>query len=111
MFVTVAGAPGVGLNVEVRNPMRVGTTPAAPDDRRCRFGLIGLAERVTLAQGRFEHGRTPDGDFVVRAWLPWAGVTEAGDTRSRVVIVDDDALVRAGLAMILRRLSGDRDRR
>ena len=34
-------------------------------------GLIGLAERASLAGGRLEHGRTPDGDFRLRAWLPW----------------------------------------
>ena len=34
-------------------------------------GLIGLTERAELAGGRLEHGATPDGDFLVRAWLPW----------------------------------------
>ncbi len=34
-------------------------------------GLIGLAERATLAGGRLAHGRTPEGDFAVTAWLPW----------------------------------------
>ncbi|WP_226899863.1 sensor histidine kinase [Nonomuraea phyllanthi] len=34
-------------------------------------GLIGLTERAELAGGRLEHGTTEDGDFVVRAWLPW----------------------------------------
>jgi signal transduction histidine kinase len=35
------------------------------------FGLVGLAERAAASHGRFEHGLTPGGDFVVRAWLPW----------------------------------------
>jgi signal transduction histidine kinase len=68
--VTVTGRPGDGLTVEVRNPLRVGgattRTPGAG------FGLIGLAERANLARGRFEQGRTREGDFVVRMWLPWA---------------------------------------
>lgn len=68
--VIVTGRPGDGLTVEVRNPIRVGeattSTPGAG------FGLIGLAERATLAHGRFEQGRTREGDFVVRVWLPWA---------------------------------------
>jgi signal transduction histidine kinase len=68
--VMVAGRRGDGLTVEVRNPVRVGgtatTTPGAG------LGLIGLAERATLAHGRFEQGRTVAGDFVVRVWLPWA---------------------------------------
>lgn len=67
--VTVSGEPGGGLTVEVRNPLRVGadatTTPGAG------YGLIGLAERATLAHGRFEQGRTAEGDFLVRSWLPW----------------------------------------
>lgn len=33
-------------------------------------GLIGLAERVELAGGRFEHEAT-DGVFHLRAQLPW----------------------------------------
>jgi signal transduction histidine kinase len=68
--VTLTGHAGEGLTVEVRNPARVGspatTTPGAG------LGLVGLAERTTLAHGRFEQGRTREGDFVVRVWLPWA---------------------------------------
>ena len=33
-------------------------------------GLIGLAERVSLAGGTLEHGVDPDGAFVLRARLP-----------------------------------------
>jgi hypothetical protein len=33
-------------------------------------GLIGLAERVTLAGGRLEHGPDAIGDFVLRATIP-----------------------------------------
>ena len=33
-------------------------------------GLVGLAERVRLVGGRFEHGQ--DGaQFRLSAWLPW----------------------------------------
>ena len=34
------------------------------------LGLIGLVERAELIGGRLEH-EASDGDFVVRAWLPW----------------------------------------
>jgi signal transduction histidine kinase len=34
-------------------------------------GLVGLAERATLAGGRLTHGRTDTGDFALTAWLPW----------------------------------------
>ena len=71
VLVTVSGAPGVGLNVEVRNPVRVGTAPTGTPTPGSGLGLVGLTERVTLANGRIEHGHTPSGEFVVRAWLPW----------------------------------------
>jgi signal transduction histidine kinase len=68
--VLVSGAPGDGLVVEVRNPTwiaagRASTIPGAGT------GLIGMTERAVLAGGRLEHGYTPDGDFRLRAWLPW----------------------------------------
>lgn len=60
----VTGAAGNGLEVEVRNP--------APGLRRGEGqGLRGLQERAALVEGRLEHGRTPDGDFRLYAWLPW----------------------------------------
>jgi signal transduction histidine kinase len=63
------GSPGGELALEVRNPVRVGgarvPTPGAG------LGLIGLTERAELTGGRLEHELTDDGEFVVRAWLPW----------------------------------------
>jgi signal transduction histidine kinase len=62
--IRVAGAPGNGLEVEVVNP--------APNRRTGDGqGLIGLTERAALVDGRLEHGRTPEGDFRLAAWLPW----------------------------------------
>ncbi|MFI6678233.1 sensor histidine kinase [Kribbella sp. NPDC050470] len=62
--ISVTGAPGNGLEVEVRNP--------APNRRRGDGkGLLGLTERATLVDGRIEHGRTPEGEFRLFAWLPW----------------------------------------
>ncbi|MEQ4716426.1 histidine kinase [Nonomuraea sp. B19D2] len=66
--VAVSGAPGEGLSAEVRNPLWARHGPRLPG---AGAGLIGLAERAELAGGRLEHGATPDGEFVVRAWLPW----------------------------------------
>jgi signal transduction histidine kinase len=34
-------------------------------------GLIGLTERVRLAGGEIDHGVAPDGEFLLRALLPW----------------------------------------
>lgn len=66
--VTVAGAPGDGLTLCVRNPAPPGDVPSVPGSGQ---GLIGLAERATLAGGRLEHGAEEDGGFRLRAWLPW----------------------------------------
>jgi len=64
VHITVTGAPGNGLEVEVRNP--------APNRRRGDGqGLKGLTERAALVDGRVEHGRTQDGEFRLFAWLPW----------------------------------------
>ncbi|WP_240197500.1 sensor histidine kinase [Nonomuraea lactucae] len=67
--VTVTGGPGEGLTVEVRNPRWTRHSPRIPG---AGAGLIGLTERVELAGGKLEHGPLPDGDFRLRAWLPWA---------------------------------------
>jgi signal transduction histidine kinase len=62
--ISVTGAPGNGLEVELRNP--------APNRRRGDGkGLLGLSERAALVDGRLEHGRTPEGEFRLFAWLPW----------------------------------------
>lgn len=66
--VSVAGAPGDGLTVSVRNPAPRGEVPHVPGSGQ---GLIGLTERATLAGGRLEHGARADGGFEVRAWLPY----------------------------------------
>ncbi|MFF8192622.1 histidine kinase [Streptomyces bobili] len=66
--VVVAGAPGEGLTVTVRNPAPEGDVPPVPGSGQ---GLIGLTERATLTGGRLEHGPWEDGGFEVRAWLPW----------------------------------------
>jgi signal transduction histidine kinase len=68
--VTLEGAPGEGLTVEVRNRLPL-TDAATAQIPGTGTGLIGLAERTSLAGGRLDHGRTPDGDFRLRAWLPW----------------------------------------
>ncbi|MFE2048570.1 sensor histidine kinase [Streptomyces sp. NPDC059459] len=67
--VSVAGAPGEGLTLSVRNATPVGEVPPVPGSGQ---GLIGLTERATLAGGTLEHGPTPEGGFEVRTRLPWA---------------------------------------
>jgi signal transduction histidine kinase len=67
--VELTGHPGNGLNLSVRNPVQVGGELNGKDG--AGFGLVGLAERAAASHGRFEHGLTRNGDFVLRAWLPW----------------------------------------
>jgi signal transduction histidine kinase len=67
--VELAGRPGAGLDLAVRNAVPGGQRP--PDERCGGFGLVGLAERAAASHGHLEHGLTPDGEFLIRAWLPW----------------------------------------
>jgi signal transduction histidine kinase len=62
-------APDGDLRVEVRSlaPVAVPSASALPG---AGTGLIGLAERVTLAGGALESGVDPAGAFVLRARLP-----------------------------------------
>ncbi len=65
-----ARAPRAGWLVEVVS-RRGGRRPAAgPPPPGTGTGLIGLAERVALAGGEFEHGPRLGGDHVLRATLP-----------------------------------------
>jgi signal transduction histidine kinase len=68
--VMLSGAPGDGLTIEVRNRLPVGAAVAA-DIPGTGTGIVGLAERASLAGGRLEHGRTEAGDYRLWAWLPW----------------------------------------
>jgi signal transduction histidine kinase len=69
--VEVTLSPGPPLTVEVVNRAALGSPPAdaLPGTGT---GLVGLAERVALAGGELEHGPDSDGNFVLRATLPWA---------------------------------------
>jgi signal transduction histidine kinase len=98
--VTLGGAPGTGLDVSVVNP--VGAAPAGRDTGAdadlstginagtgtgpipgSGTGLIGLAERLELAGGRLEY-RADEGEFRLRAWLPWPRADAADATRAGV---------------------------
>ena len=67
---TIDGAPGGGVTVEIisRRPLAQLGRDEIPG---AGAGLVGLAERVGLAGGRLEHGRTDSGDYRLWAWLPW----------------------------------------
>jgi len=65
--VLLAGKPGGRLVVEIANPVG----PADPVADGTGTGLIGLTERVRLADGEIDSRESADGEFVLRAWLPW----------------------------------------
>ncbi|MFI9382153.1 sensor histidine kinase [Kutzneria sp. NPDC052558] len=69
VHVELSGGPESGLTLELRNPLLAG--PQAAKVPGAGYGLAGLTERVTLAGGRLEHGRTVSDDYRVRVWLPW----------------------------------------
>ncbi len=68
--VSVAGRPGQGLRISVRNQLPDGPV-GEPPLPGTGAGLAGLAERVSAAGGTIAHGLNPDGDFVLNAALRW----------------------------------------
>ena len=62
----VAGSPGEGVDVVVRNPLGFAGDP----EPGAGFGLVGLGERAELSGGRLDH-RAADGVFVLHGWIPW----------------------------------------
>jgi len=64
-------ADGQVVTAEVISRRRpVPATPGAATPAGAGAGLIGLAERVALADGQLEHGPNAIGDFVLRATIP-----------------------------------------
>jgi signal transduction histidine kinase len=63
------GRPGDQVLVELTNP--VGAPGSAGNGTGTGTGLIGLTERVRLAGGELDHAVSGDGEFRLRARLPW----------------------------------------
>ena len=68
--VAVNGAAGTGLDVAVTNtaPTALAKSGQAPGPG---YGLLGLAERVRVADGELEYGPLADGGWRLTARLPW----------------------------------------
>ena len=69
--VSISSQDGPSLVVEVVSRSPVGVPATGDSLEGSGSGLVGLAERVSLAGGELEHGPDVDGDFVLRATLPW----------------------------------------
>jgi signal transduction histidine kinase len=65
--VRMSGSPEDGLTVDVDNGPAT-RTPVPGDGGE---GLVGLAERVSLAGGKLRHGPAQRGGWRLSAWLPW----------------------------------------
>lgn len=71
--VRISGAPGEGLTVSVVNgPPDPAPASGPSTGAGSGQGLVGLAERISLASGRLEYGSTTDGGWSLSAWLPWS---------------------------------------
>jgi signal transduction histidine kinase len=71
--IEIATDPAGALSVSVLTRPTVGagrTTAASPPLPGGGTGLIGLAERVSLAGGHLSHGPTPGGGYALHATLP-----------------------------------------
>ena len=87
-----------------RPDRRPGARRADERTMRRRYGLIGMRERATALGGEFSAGPTAEGWQVsCRLPLETAGGAPRGgpETMIRVALVDDQAMVRTGLARIL----------
>ena len=95
--VTISAEAARALVVEVVSRRAVGVGAPAPLALPgAGTGLVGLAERVALAGGELDHG--PDAAATSSCARRCRG---RRDATVRVLLVDDDALVRSGLRMML----------
>ncbi|WP_329046352.1 histidine kinase [Amycolatopsis sp. NBC_01488] len=65
--VSVRGAPGAGLLIEVVNPLAPQPVPSPGSGT----GLTGVNERISLLGGTLAAGPVDERTFVLRASLPW----------------------------------------
>ncbi|WP_432565699.1 sensor histidine kinase [Kineococcus sp. SYSU DK003] len=91
--VTVSGGVGREMLVEVVNARPSGQAAGLPG---AGSGLVGLSERVGLADGTITSGPEPGGGFAVRARLPWpAPDGQAGRSASAAWTPPDARILRS----------------
>ena len=75
-------------------------------------GMIGMRERAVMLGGHLEAGPAEEGGFLVTAVLPDAGDQVGGSSMTvRVVIADDQGMVRSGFTTLLNSEPGHRGHR
>ena len=101
-------APGASVGVSVlRSPSEVvvrvsddgARVPAAPAGVSGGRGLIGMRERIAVYSGDLQAGPLPEGGWRARRLR----ARSAGAMTIRVLVADDQELVRTGFALILAR--------
>lgn len=68
VHIALGGRAGDELHISVRNSPATARTTQPPASG---FGLLGLAERISVAGGKLDHHPTPDNGYLLTAQLPW----------------------------------------
>ena len=105
--VTVRYEP-TSLDIAIEDERGAGATPAVEPEHEGR-GLVGMRERVAMFRGTFAAQPTPAGSSVTARPADREGAARL--VSIRVLLVDDQQLVRTGLPDDPRRRGGDRGRR
>ncbi len=103
--VLVRYAPAA-LELEIVDTGHGAASPAHEGGANGGRGLIGMRERVALFGGALDAGPAPERGFRVRAPAPGGHGAMSARARTTVLIVDDQALVRAGFRLLMEASAG-----